>query len=88
MWFGRITEENKDLTISITVNRLKEIELLFKCWIEKDYASRREVQALLGNLNFIGACCRSRLNECDSVNLHSVYPAFQCYDLQYDKTMQ
>ncbi|WAR06634.1 hypothetical protein MAR_022003, partial [Mya arenaria] len=56
MTFLSVLFNSKDLTITITVERLKDIKLLFKCWIVKDYASRREVQVLLGKLNFIGAC--------------------------------
>lgn len=47
------------MSMEITPDRMKEIRFLLKTWLNKDQATLREVQALLGKLNFIGACVKS-----------------------------
>ena len=44
------------MTIEVTHERLNEIVLLLKTWLDKSTASLREKQLLLGKLNFIAAC--------------------------------
>ena len=45
--------------MGITTERLKEILLLLNYWLQKKHASIKEIQSLLGELNFIGACVKS-----------------------------
>ena len=46
------------MTIEITHERLIEIQLLLRNWLSKDTASLKELQSVLGKLNFIAACVR------------------------------
>ena len=46
------------MTIEITPDRLVEIRSLVKSWINRDMASLKQVQSLLGKLNFIAACVK------------------------------
>ncbi|XP_053383791.1 uncharacterized protein LOC128549997 [Mercenaria mercenaria] len=46
------------MTMEITPERLEEITKLITIWLEKETASLKEVQQLLGKLNFIGACVK------------------------------
>ena len=44
------------ITMELTPERLVEISCLVKFWLSKDSASLKQVQSLLGKLNFIAAC--------------------------------
>ena len=46
------------MTMEITPERLIEIRKLIQLWLNKEYASLKQVQSLLGKLNFIAACVR------------------------------
>ena len=46
------------MTLEIIPERLKEIKSLLIFWLDKDSASLKEVQSLIGKLNFIAACVR------------------------------
>ena len=46
------------MTIEVTPERLKEIKILLHTWLNKETASLKEIQSLLGKLNFIAACVR------------------------------
>lgn len=46
------------MTIEITPERLKEIRQLILLWLNKETASLKQVQSLLGKLNFVAACVK------------------------------
>lgn len=46
------------MTMEITPERLIEIRNLVRSWLNKDTASLRELQSLLGKLNFVAACVK------------------------------
>ena len=46
------------MTIEVTPERLQEIKFLLNTWLNKETACLKEVQSLLGKLNFIAACVR------------------------------
>ena len=59
MTFVGVLFNTETLTIEITPERLEEIKLLVKCWLSKTKATLKEVQSLLGKLNFVASCVRS-----------------------------
>ena len=46
------------MTIEVTQERLNEMQLLLQTWLYKSTASLKEIQSILGKLNFIAACVR------------------------------
>ena len=58
MTFIGVLFNTENMTISVTPERLKEICNLLSIWLQKDTASLREIQSLLGKLDFIAACVR------------------------------
>ena len=58
MIFVGVLFNTQSMTIEITSERLKEIISLLTSWLIKDKASLKEIQSLLGKLNFIAACVR------------------------------
>ena len=59
MVFLGILFNSNEMTMEVTPERLKEIRSLIQSWLNKNDASLKEIQQLLGKLNFIGACVRS-----------------------------
>ncbi|CAC5366108.1 unnamed protein product [Mytilus coruscus] len=53
VWF-----DTENMTMEITPDRLVEIFDLVSFWLNKDTASLKEVQSLIGKLNFIASCVR------------------------------
>jgi hypothetical protein len=53
--YNNVTQK---LTIAIDENRLTEIRLLVECWMHKMMASKKELQSLLGKLNFVAQCVK------------------------------
>jgi hypothetical protein len=47
------------MTMEITTDRLEEINILLSLWLDKEKASIKEIQSLLGKHNFIGSCVKS-----------------------------
>ena len=47
------------MTLQITPDRLKEIKGILQEWLKKDSASLRELQSLLGKLNFAASTVRA-----------------------------
>ncbi|MES9881884.1 MAG: hypothetical protein ABW185_13480 [Sedimenticola sp.] len=47
------------MTLEITPERLNEIRSLVALWLQKTLATKKELQSLLGKLNFVSACVRS-----------------------------
>ena len=46
------------MTVEVTHERLREIKLLLATWLNKETASLKNIQSLLGKLNFVAACVR------------------------------
>ena len=58
MLFLGIMFDSEACTLSIDDSRLLEITELVTLWLEKSCATRRELQSLLGKLNYVAACVR------------------------------
>ena len=59
MVFLGVLFNSNSMTMEITSERLVEIRSLINDWLVKEFASLKEIQQLLGKLNFVGACVRS-----------------------------
>ena len=59
MIFVRISFDTKNLTISIDGQRLAEISQLVLDWLTKQVCNKKDLQSLLGKLNFVSQCVRS-----------------------------
>ena len=58
MTFIGILFNTEKMTLEVTPERLVEIRSLLTVWLNKETASIKEIQSLLGKLNFIAACVR------------------------------
>ena len=58
MVFVGILFNTVKMTIEVTPERLNEINFLLYTWLNKETASLKEIQSLLGKLNFVAACVR------------------------------
>lgn len=58
MTFLGILFNTEKLTMEVTPDRLQEIRHLLKSWLGRNTASLREIQSLIGKLNFIAAYVR------------------------------
>ena len=58
MTFIGVLFNTEKMTIGVTPERMTEIRILLRDWLNKEDASIKEVQSLLGKLNFIAACVR------------------------------
>ena len=58
MTFIVVLFNTKTMTIEVTPDRLIELKLLLRQWLFKEQASIKEIQSLLGKLNFIAACVK------------------------------
>lgn len=58
MTFVGVLFNTDTMTIEITPERLLELHDLLKTWLEKENATLKEIQSLLGKLNFVAACVR------------------------------
>jgi hypothetical protein len=58
MIFLGILFNSRTMTMEVTEDRLQEIKLLVVCWLNKTNATLRELQSLIGKLNFVAACVR------------------------------
>ena len=58
MLFIGILFDTLNFTISIDENRLAEILDLVLIWLQKEFTNKRELQSLLGKLNFVSQCVR------------------------------
>jgi hypothetical protein len=48
-----------DMTMSITEDRLREIDFLLEQWLSKRRATKRQLQSLIGKLQFVAKCVRA-----------------------------
>lgn len=55
MTFIGILFNKEKMTMEVTPERLRKIQLLLQTWLGKKAASLTEIQSLLGQLNFIAA---------------------------------
>ena len=53
VWFN-----SEEMTLEVTPDRILEIKTLLVEWLSKDLVSQKEVQSLVGKLNFIAACVK------------------------------
>ncbi|MEW8546060.1 MAG: reverse transcriptase domain-containing protein [Candidatus Thiodiazotropha sp.] len=58
MTFIGILFNTEKMTIEVTPERLIEIKILLSRWLNKQTASIKEIQSLLGKLNFVASCVR------------------------------
>ena len=58
MTFIGVLFNTEKMTIEITHERLIEIQILLRNWLGRETASLKELQLVLGKLNFIAACVR------------------------------
>ena len=58
MIFVGILFDTKNLTISIDGQRLAEISQLVLYWLSKQVCNIKDLQSLLGKLNFVSQCVR------------------------------
>ena len=58
MIFVGILFDAKNLIISIDEQRLAEISQLLLDWLTKQVCNKKELQSLLGKLNFVSQCVR------------------------------
>ena len=69
MVFIGVLFDTDDLTLSVTAERVLEILELVDSWLQKKSATLRELQSLVGKLNFISACVHaSRVFICRILN--------------------
>ena len=63
------------MRMEITPERLEEIRKLILIWLQNDTATLKQIQSLLGKLDFIGACVKpSRIFVARLLNwLRSIY---------------
>ena len=95
MVFIGVLFDTDDLTLSVTAERVLEILELVDSWLQKKSATLRELQSLVGKLNFISACVHaSRVFICRILNwlrlIHGkqsahIIPAFVRKDLMWWK---
>ena len=58
MTFVGVLFNTETMTIEITPERLQELQILLATWLGKENATLKEIQSLLGKLNFVAACVR------------------------------
>lgn len=58
MIFVRISFDTQNFTISIDGQRLAEISQLVLDWLTKQVCNKKDLQSLLGKLNFVSQCVR------------------------------
>ena len=58
MTFIGVLFNTETITIEITEDRLNELRLLLRSWLNREKASLKGIQSLLGKLNFVAACVR------------------------------
>ena len=58
MTYVGVLFNTEKMTVEVTSDRLKEIRALIQFWLNKKFASLKEIQSLLGKLNFVAACVK------------------------------
>ena len=83
-----------DMTLSVPVFRVEELQLELNTWLNKRFFTKRELQQLLGKLSYVSACVRpgrafmsrlfNALRSCSSTPRRNVHPVSD--DLRADIT--
>lgn len=81
MTFLGVLFNSLTMTVEVTPERLTEIRNLIEIWLKKEFATLKEIQSLLGKLNFVAACVRpSRIFVSRLLNwLRSIYRSSEFY---------
>ena len=58
MSFVGVLFNSETMTIEITEERLNGIKLLLRIWLKREKASLKDIQSLIGKLNFVAACVK------------------------------
>lgn len=58
MTFIGVLFNTETMTIEVTEDRLNEIKWLLRTWLDREKATLKDIQSLLGKLNFVAACVR------------------------------
>ena len=58
MVFVGVLFNTEKMTMEVTAERLIEIRVLLRDWLDREKASIKEIQSLLGKLNCIAVCVR------------------------------
>ena len=58
MVFIGVLFDTETLTLLVTQERLEEIKLLDKSWLEFESATVKQLQSLIGKLNFVAHCVK------------------------------
>lgn len=58
MVFLGVLANSLTMTLEVSANRLVEIRQMLEIWITKSEANKKEIQSLLGKLNFIAKCVK------------------------------
>ena len=61
MSFLGVLFNTETMTMGITPERLSEIRHLIKSWLTKETATMKQLQCLLGKLNFVAACVKPEI---------------------------
>lgn len=59
MVFIGVLFDSEELTLSVTPERLLEIQELLEVWLQKSHATLHEVQSLIGKLSFVSSCVQA-----------------------------
>ena len=58
MEFLGVTVDTQGMTLEVSTDRLQELDKLLQLWVQKVEASKRELQSLIGTLQFVAACVK------------------------------
>ena len=75
-----------DMTLKVTPDRLVEILTLVQEWLVKDQATLKQLQSLLGKLNFVAHCVKpARIFICRLLNwLRSIHETIEPQPISYE----
>ena len=58
MSFVGVLFNTETMTVEVTEDRLNEIRLLLRTWLDREKATLKDIQSLIGKLNFVAACVK------------------------------
>lgn len=58
MTFIGVLFNTETMTIEITEDMSNELKFLLRSWMGREKASLKDIQSILGKLNFVAACVR------------------------------
>ena len=59
MTFIGVLFNSEDLTLSVTPERVQELLDLLQLWLQKQSATLKELQSLVGKLSFVASCVQA-----------------------------